>query len=132
MRCYAKKRSILDVTKHSIRKLLAGEQMRLFWISAAMLFATGCTSSMIPEKASDSPDWNGKVQQWGALREVMHGEVMDGQVRLSEAIEKPHVCGIGAPGKLHGEIVITDSVAWVATFGTVNVSSQQVAHATRS
>ncbi len=70
---------------------------------------------MTPEKPSDSPGWDGKVQQWGTLREVMHGEAMDGQVRLSEAIDKPHVYGIGAPDKLHGEILIADSVAWVAT-----------------
>ena len=45
----------------------------------------------------------------------MHGEVMDGQVRLFEAIDEPHVYGIGAPDKLQGEILVADSVAWVAT-----------------
>ncbi len=69
---------------------------------------------MTPELASDSPDWDGKVQQWGTLREVIQGEVMDGQVRLSEAIDKPHVYGIGAPDKLHGEILIANSLAWIA------------------
>jgi alpha-acetolactate decarboxylase len=44
----------------------------------------------------------------------MHGEVMDGQVRLADATDKPHVFGIGAPDKLQGEILIVDSVAWVA------------------
>lgn len=88
--------------------------MRVFWIPIVISFAVGCTSSPTLEQPSDSPGWDGTVQQWGTLREVMHGEVMDGQVLLSEATSKPHVFGIGAPDKLQGEILIADSVAWVA------------------
>jgi alpha-acetolactate decarboxylase len=88
--------------------------MRLFWLSAVTLCAIGCTSSETPQKLSETPAWDGTVQQWGTLREVMHGEVMDGQVRLSEVTDKPHVVGIGAPDKLQGEILIADSVAWLA------------------
>jgi len=90
--------------------------MRSFWIPLVMLFlfAFGCTSSEMPEKPSYSPGWDGKVQQWGTLREVMLGKIMDGQVRLSEVTDKPHLYGIGAPDKLHGEILIADSVTWVA------------------
>jgi alpha-acetolactate decarboxylase len=88
--------------------------MRVFWTPFVVLFAFGCTSSETPEKPSDSPGWDGKVQQWGTLREVMHGEIMDGQVRLSDVTGKSHVFGIGAPDKLQGEILIADSVAWVA------------------
>lgn len=73
--------------------------------------AVGCTSSETP----DSPSWDGTVQQWGTLKEVMHGEIMDGQVRLSDATVKPNIYGIGAPDGLRGEILIADSVAWVAT-----------------
>lgn len=77
-----------------------------------MLFAVavGCTSPETP----DSPSWDGTVQQWGTLRGVMHGEIMDGQVRLSDVTGKPHIYGIGAPDGLRGEILVSDSVAWVA------------------
>ena len=81
-----------------------------------MLFAVGCTSSETSEKPSHSPGWDGKVQQWGTLREVMHGKIMDGQVHLSEVTDQPHLYGIGAPDKLHGEILIADSATWVAKF----------------
>lgn len=80
-----------------------------------MLLIIGCTSSKSPEEPPDSLGWDGEVQQWGTLREVMHGEVMDGQVRVSDVIDKPHMYGIGAPDKLQGEIFIADSVTWVAT-----------------
>lgn len=73
---------------------------------------------MISEAVTAEPEWppwNGKVQQWGTLREVMHGMVTEGQVRLSEVINKPHVYGIGAPDKLQGEILLADSKAWIAT-----------------
>lgn len=85
--------------------------MRLLWGFAVMFLAVGCTSSETP----DSPSWDGTVQQWGTLKEVMHGEIMDGQVHLSEMTGKPHIFGIGAPDGLRGEILIADSVAWVAT-----------------
>lgn len=90
--------------------------MQSFWTAALFIvLLAGCSSSepLDPEKPSDSPAWDGKVQQWGTLREVMHGEVMDGQVRLSEVTDKPHVFGIGASDKLQGEILIADSVAWM-------------------
>jgi alpha-acetolactate decarboxylase len=87
----------------------------LFWMTVvAMPLAIGCTSSETPEKKPSSPSWDGKVEQWGTLREVMHGEVMRGQVLLSDVVDKPHVFGIGAPDQLQGEIVIADSAAWVA------------------
>lgn len=89
--------------------------MRLIWILVVVLtLDIGCTPSETPQKPSASPEWDGKVQQWGTLRDVMHGKIMDGHVLLSEATNKPHVFGIGAPDKLQGEILIADSVAWVA------------------
>ncbi len=44
----------------------------------------------------------------------MHGEVMDGQVRCSDVTNKPNVFGIGASDRLQGEILICESVVWVA------------------
>lgn len=89
--------------------------MRPIWIRLIPLALTiGCTSPEMPDTEPASVGWDGRVQQWGTLREVMHGELMDGQVRLSEVTERPDLVGIGAPDKLQGEIVITDSVAWVA------------------
>ena len=96
---------------------LAGQhRTNLLWGFVVMFLPVtlGCTSSMTPEKQFDSPDWDGTVQQWGTLREVMHGEIMDGHADLSEVTGKPHVYGIGAPDGLRGEILIADSVAWVA------------------
>jgi len=96
--------------------------MRLLWIPVVgIAFVMGCTSSSntpdssnTPEQPSDSPGWDGKVQQWGTLRDVMHGKILDGQVRLSDVTDQPHIFGIGAPDKLRGEILIADSVTWVA------------------
>ena len=88
--------------------------MRLFGLSILAVFVIGCTQSEIMDQKTDSSNWDGTVQQWGTLREVMHGEVMDGQVRLSDVTDKPHVFGIGALDKLQGEILIADNVAWVA------------------
>jgi alpha-acetolactate decarboxylase len=94
--------------------------MRLAWFSMATLFAIGCTASMKSEKLSDAQGWDGRVQQWGTLREVMHGEIMDGQVRLVEVTNRPHLYGIGAPDKLYGEILIADSAAWVTNVADGN------------
>jgi alpha-acetolactate decarboxylase len=89
--------------------------MRLLWILLIPLaFTINCASSEMPAMETDSAGWDGSVQQWGTLREVMHGEIMDGRVRLSEVTEDSHIVGIGAPDKLKGEILIADSVAWVA------------------
>lgn len=88
--------------------------MQLRIQAVTLLLAIGC---MIPNARTAEPDrpgWNGEVQQWGTLREVMHGTVMEGQVRLSEVTDKPNVYGIGAPGKLQGEILIANSETWIA------------------
>jgi alpha-acetolactate decarboxylase len=97
----------------------AGTRMRMICLLLIpMALGTGCTASRTPESRPDSGGWNGKVQQWGTLRDVMHGTILDGQVRLSEVTNKPHIFGIGAPDKLQGEILIEDSVAWVAKLAT--------------
>ena len=81
-----------------------------------LLMATfGCAPAQPPEAPPRLPDWDGTVRQWGTLRQVMHGEIMDGQVHLADVIDKRHLFGIGAPHQLRGEILIADGKAWVAT-----------------
>jgi hypothetical protein len=50
---------------------------------------------------------------------------MDGQVRLAEATNRPHVFGIGAPDKLQGEILIAESRTWVAKLREGRVETRE-------
>jgi len=85
-------------------------RIQLALLLPVIMLMTPNTFSAEPKR----PAWSGKIQQWGTLREVMHGTTMEGQVRLSKVMDTPHVYGIGAPAKLRGEIVIADGEAWIA------------------
>lgn len=58
--------------------------------------------------------WNGRVERWGGMKEVLHDGKTERRVGLAEVTKEPHVYGVGAVEGLAGEIVILDGEAWVA------------------
>ncbi len=74
---------------------------------ALVLLCAGCASSPV--------GWDGRVRQWGTLREALHHGQTQGRVRLAEVVTKPHAYGLGALEDLAGEVMILDGAAWVST-----------------
>jgi len=60
------------------------------------------------------PAWDGRVQQWGQLREVMRDGRTEARVRLADVTATPHCYAIGALEGLGGEVLILDGAAWIA------------------
>ncbi len=82
---------------------LAGNKFSLL---AAILLLTcaGCAS----------PVWDGTVDRWGTLREVLREGDTSGKVPVC-AVLSPGAHGIGALEGLEGEILITKGEAWIGT-----------------
>lgn len=69
----------------------------------ALVFTPGCASSR----------WDGRIESWGKMRQVLHEGHTEARVALSDIIAKPHAFGVGAVEGLHGEIFIDDGRCWV-------------------
>lgn len=54
--------------------------------------------------------WDGRVQHWGTMREVLAEGKSEGRLHLSEVLKIPHAFAVGAMAGLHGEILIVDGV----------------------
>ena len=81
--------------------------------------------------AQSQPDqrWDGTVQQWGAMREVLALGKTHSRVRLADVIEKPHAFGVGAVAGLMGEVTILNGKAFVAQLeGEFVTSAVQQGH----
>jgi acetolactate decarboxylase len=61
-----------------------------------------------------APAWNGTVQSWGTMREVMREGHSEGRVRLEAALADPECVAIGAMAGLRGEIAVVDGQVWIA------------------
>lgn len=57
--------------------------------------------------------WDGEVQHWGTLREVLRFERTQGRVELDDVTDESTV-GLGALAGLRGEILLLDGEAWVS------------------
>lgn len=66
----------------------------------------GCV--LIGTASCSNQRWDGQIQTWGGMREVMHDGQTDGRVSLRDVLAKPHAFGIGAVQDLRGEIIIDD------------------------
>jgi alpha-acetolactate decarboxylase len=59
------------------------------------------------------PSWDGRVAQWGTLRQVLRDGDTTGKVGVLDAASSFSL-GIGAVESLHGEILVLDGRAWIA------------------
>lgn len=71
-----------------------------------------CVLALTPGCAS--PRWDGRVENWGGMRQVMREGQTEARVSMSQVLAKPHAFGVGAVEGLHGEIIIDDGRCWTA------------------
>ncbi len=64
--------------------------------------------------ACSAPSWNGQIEAWGSMREVMMGGKTQARVSVVDAGRMSGTVGIGALEGLQGEIAIVDGVPWIA------------------
>ncbi|MBK7642973.1 MAG: acetolactate decarboxylase [Planctomycetes bacterium] len=76
---------------------------------ALLALLAGCRSTRAP--------WNGRVDLYGTMREVMMEQKTQGRVELSTLSGDPELVGIGALEQLAGEVVILDGVVWCTRSG---------------
>ena len=83
--------------------------------TAGMLSMKTCCLAIITLGCQNArQDWDGRVHQWGTMREVLAQGKSQGRIRLIDAVGKPHAFGIGALEKLSGEITIVNGDVWLA------------------
>ena len=58
--------------------------------------------------APSQPDqrWDGTIQQWGAMRDVLALGKTQARVKLADVVKEPHAYGVGAVAGLMGEVTI--------------------------
>jgi alpha-acetolactate decarboxylase len=78
--------------------------MKLSAASVILLLATACGTST----------WNGRVETWGTMREVMRDGKTDARVSLGDVTSSSGAIGIGALEGLTGEIALVDGTWWIA------------------
>lgn len=74
------------------------------WLVCVLALLSGC----------GSPRWDGRVESWGDMRQVMREGQTEARVSMSQVLAKPHAFGVGAVEGLHGEILIEDGRCWTA------------------
>lgn len=74
---------------------------------SCVLLVAGCAS----------PGWDGRIERWGTMREVMREGQTAGRVAVRSALT-PDAVGLGALAGLSGEIVVLDGVAWIGRADT--------------
>jgi alpha-acetolactate decarboxylase len=63
--------------------------------------------------AAEPEVWDGKIVQYGKMREAIGQQQHQGRVELKKVVERPHFYGVAALAKLAGEATILDSQATV-------------------
>ena len=76
----------------------------------------GCTQPQTvgAAVASGEAPWDGEVQRWGTLREVLRLGKTEARVDLSAAVRRAHAYGIGALAGVEGEVLVHDGAVWVS------------------
>ena len=78
--------------------------MRASFSFALFALAAGCKTI----------GWDGAVQQWGSVREVLREGKTDARVYVFDAASGPDTVGLGALAGLEGEITIADGTTWIS------------------
>ncbi|MBT8486283.1 MAG: hypothetical protein HKO59_14885 [Phycisphaerales bacterium] len=71
-------------------------------VMTSALLLGGCDSTQL------------RVEQYGAMRDVLRDGHTEARLRLTDAVGRPHAVGVGALEGLEGEITILDGRVWVA------------------
>lgn len=83
-----------------------------------MMFNPKCLVYLAPALCVGcATSWDGKVERWGSLKEVLRNGETQGRVTLSEFREQPKVVGLGVLEGLNGEVTMVGDKLWVSTVG---------------
>ncbi len=87
-------------------------------MALAVLSLGACSADRVPAEAAAKNElgefWDGEIQQWGAMREVLAKGKTEGRVRLRDFAGSKGVYAIGALAGLNGEVTILDGEVWVS------------------
>jgi len=83
---------------------------------------TGSAPADTAPAATPEP-WDGKIVQFGTMREAIGEQQSQGRVTLSDILKQPHFYGVGALEKLAGELTILDGVPTVTRVNAEGVPS---------
>ncbi len=90
-----------------------------------------CATTLPVVNGCASAAWNGRVKNWGELRQVRREGRTEARVALAHVIATPHCYAIGALEKLGGEATIVDGIPWVSHVTAPNEVSTTSDPATR-
>lgn len=82
----------------------------------------GTTAPRATPPESPQP-WDGKIVQFGSMRETIGEQQHQGRVNLSDLLKQPHFYAVGALETLAGELTILDGVATVTRVDAMGVPS---------
>lgn len=72
-------------------------------IVAMCALAAGCVAG-----------WDGRVERFGTLREVLRDGEVQGRVRVADVADRPGVVALGALADLRGEVTVIEGETWLA------------------
>ncbi len=76
----------------------------VLWPAIAITLGFGCTQ----------PKWDGRIHQWGAMREVLDEGLTQARVRVEEVTHSAHSYAVGALEGLAGEVTVLDGEVWIS------------------
>jgi acetolactate decarboxylase len=78
-------------------------------VLAMALLRTAALAGGTPGDSPNQPAaWDGRIEQWGAMREVLAEGKTEARINLAELTKKPHAYAVGALAGLEGEILVLD------------------------
>jgi alpha-acetolactate decarboxylase len=84
-----------------------------------LLLCTSCHSTGRAPVAVETSSWNGRIDVYGTMHEVMMEGKTQGRVELAPLQGDMNLVGIGALEGLEGEVVLLDGVAWCTHSGAL-------------
>lgn len=87
--------------------------MRHFRLLTFMLASNIALPAMLG-CAHSQRNWDGKVEQWGTMFEVLGQGQSQGRVEIKDALRRPNAVGLGALEGLQGEVTVLDGHSWVS------------------
>jgi alpha-acetolactate decarboxylase len=81
---------------------------QLLPIGLPILLGTICLVALQPLAKTYAEGWDGKVAQYGEMREVLGLGQHEGRVRLGDLVSQPNCLAVGALEQLAGEVTVCD------------------------
>jgi acetolactate decarboxylase len=88
-----------------VRQMVAAGSGRISWNRALIEIMVLFNLFLLPASAAT---WDGRLAQYGEMRQVLGQGRDQGRVRLGDMVQRPHCYAVGALAELAGEVTIVD------------------------